>query len=83
LRADYLLLEKGANPTIKAEDGLTVLHEAAANGNVTAVKMLLPYFSDLGIKDNKGYTPLMYAKENDKRDVVNLLDSALSTVKAK
>jgi len=83
LLALNLLLEKGADPTIKADDDLTVLHESAANGNAKAVRMLLPYFKDLSIKDSKGYTPLMYAKENDKREVASLLDSVLSNVNNK
>jgi ankyrin repeat protein len=70
-----IILDKGADPNIRAkanfqsrngqggtwmqENGATPFLRAALNGDITVMKMLLPYGADPGIPTADGTTPLM------------------------
>ena len=55
------LLEKGADPNARDEDGRTPLHEAAGMGHVEIVKLLLEHGADPNAEDEDGWTPLHVA----------------------
>ena len=69
-----LLLEHGAKPNAKDNDGWTPLHYAAYRGRVDVVKILLEHGANPRIADNEGHIPLDYAKGSAIR---SLLESAL------
>jgi ankyrin repeat protein len=61
-----LLLDKGANPNLRGQAGLTVFHEAAATGQIDLAEMLLQHGGDVNATDNSGKTPLAYATDGKK-----------------
>jgi ankyrin repeat protein len=61
-----LLLDKGANPNLRGQAGLTVFHEAAATGQIDLADMLLQHGGDVNATDNSGKTPLAYATDGKK-----------------
>jgi ankyrin repeat protein len=69
-----LLLERGANPNTKDNNGWTPLHWAAYHGHVDVVRVLLERGADPWIADNEGHIPLDYAKDSAIR---SLLESAM------
>lgn len=56
--------EKTTALKTRDKDGNIPLHEAAAFGNLEAVKLLLEAGSDINAKSNKGETPLFKARYN-------------------
>ncbi|KAK4234503.1 ankyrin repeat-containing domain protein [Achaetomium macrosporum] len=57
-----LLLDAGADVLAKDKMGRTLLHVAASSGRVDVVEKLLPLISDgVKVKDNDGWTPLLWA----------------------
>lgn len=60
-----------------AQDNLgdTALIHAAHNGFVEIGQILLDNMADINIKNNKGKTAFDIAKENGKKDFVNLLEN--------
>jgi hypothetical protein len=64
-----LLLDRGANPRLKTEEGQTILHEAAKSG----VKELVSLAIRAGVKanepDRRGLSPLFNLVANDKDSV--------------
>lgn len=54
-------LTKGFDINSKDADGKTLLHIAAASGDLPAIKYLLTRGAEINIKDNKGRTPLHFA----------------------
>jgi ankyrin repeat protein len=68
------LLENGANPNTKDNNGWTPLHWAAFKDYVDVVRVLLERGADPWIADNGGHIPLDYAKDSAIR---SLLESAL------
>ncbi|RWS06096.1 ankyrin repeat family A protein 2-like protein [Dinothrombium tinctorium] len=60
-----MLLEKGANPRTKGNNGETALHFAASNGHLHVIKELLQNSDNvtmlLNEADEDGNTALMYA----------------------
>jgi len=51
----------------------TLLMDAAANGRIEDIKLLIEHKADLSVKDSQGRTALMYALENNKIEVIKLL----------
>lgn len=56
-----MLLAKGANPNLRAADGLTVVHAAIISGQLDLAAMLLEHGADLNVKDDAGKTPMAHA----------------------
>src|SRR5262249_33806443 len=55
------LLESGANPNIKDNDGRTPLHYAVSDKHEAKITSLLKHKAKLDIQDKDGKTPLHYA----------------------
>ncbi|KAL8616561.1 hypothetical protein ACOMHN_036593 [Nucella lapillus] len=56
------LLEKGANPSIENDDGITPVHQAASEGHVQCLKLLIEVGAKIDGRDCRGNTPLDLAK---------------------
>jgi ankyrin repeat protein len=61
----------GANPNLRAEGGITVMHEVAVTGQVELADMLLKGGGDINATDSSGKTPLAHAL-NNKHDAMVL-----------
>lgn len=75
-RADMVvdLINNGADPNARDEDGLTPLHHAAWKGHVSAVEKLALNGADLNAQDkHKGWTAYHWAAEKGHEDVYWLL----------
>jgi uncharacterized protein len=68
LRPDIaaMLLASGANPNLRAEGGLTVVHVVAISGQLDLAAILLEHGADLNAKDDAGKTPLVHAVSGSK-----------------
>lgn len=58
------------------KDGMTPLHHAVKNGNISRVEELIPLYTNLDLKDKKSATPLYYAATNGSRYLVKTLLAA-------
>jgi ankyrin repeat protein len=58
-------------PTAKAP--AISIHEAAANGNIEAVKQHIAAGTDVNVKNEFGWTPLYYAAWGGHKEIVELL----------
>jgi ankyrin repeat protein len=69
------LVEKGAEPNYAGKFGnRTLLHIAAAQGNLKLVKQLIETnHAMINCFDNEGKTPLRYAEDNKHQDVITYL----------
>ena len=73
-----LLLEKGADPRSRdlANDGMTPLHHAAAwGGQATVADLLLAAGVDVNIPDDFAWTPLDYAVDRGRKEMVEFFKS--------
>jgi ankyrin repeat protein len=68
-------------PTAEAPD--ISIHEAAANGNIEAVKQHLAAGTDVNAKDDDEWTPLDYAAWKGHKEIAELLIAAGADVNAK
>ena len=66
-----------------ADVGRTPLHNAAHNGDINAVKLLLAGKANVNAKDNQGMTPLHEAARGGYKDIVELLLANKAEVNAK
>jgi ankyrin repeat protein len=74
IEAATLLLEGGADVSVRGEDGETALHRAVLFGNAELVKLLLAHDAPTSSKNNDGETPLGMAERLGKEAVVMLLN---------
>ncbi|KAL1203244.1 E3 ubiquitin-protein ligase XBAT32 [Cardamine amara subsp. amara] len=73
-RIMQLLIAHGARVSQKNKLGLSAVHFAAANGNVSALEILLTAYPDLvNVKTIIKETPLFFAVKNNHLDCVELL----------
>jgi ankyrin repeat protein len=68
-----LLLANKADPNLKGPRGYTVLHAAAATGDLDRIKLLLANGADVNSRDADGNTPLHYVALLRRKEVVELL----------
>jgi len=59
------------------------IHEAVIEGNIEAVKQHLDAGVDVNAKDNIGFTPLHYAAQSGRKEIVELLIAKGADVNAK
>eukprot|EP01032_Pedospumella_encystans_P016176 gene16176-18464_t len=71
--AVQLLLDRGAKPSQRNQDGETALSWAAAKGHTAVVSALLNVGADVNTKDSAGNTPLMIAAQAGHTDSVRAL----------
>jgi outer membrane protein OmpA-like peptidoglycan-associated protein len=67
------LLDKGVNPSLKTDDGKTILMLAAYLGHTDIVKLLIDKGADVYDQDKAGKTALMYAAEKGNIEIAKLL----------
>lgn len=72
----YILLESGAAPNTKDDDGFTPLHWAAVEGNTFIVRKLLEYGGKINATNESGETPLWLAAYNNQDSIVRRLVEA-------
>lgn len=78
-----LLVERGADPKAKTNDGRTCLHLAVEKGNAEVVTVLM----DKGLcdlldeKDDSGLSPLEIAQKRGEANIVNILQSKATSSK--
>ena len=73
--AFQMLIQNGADPSLKDNEGFSLLHSAARGGNTSIINKLLSLGLDADLKDLYGKTPLIIAMEENNSDAVKLLQS--------
>ncbi len=73
-----LLVEAGADPNAKSNEGGTPLHSAAFTGDLEIAELLLAYGADPAETDPKGLTPLDVARDRRNVEVAALLHRAVT-----
>jgi len=68
-----LLLEHGADPGVRDNDGQTPLHVASREGNLSVAQQLLEFHVDVNSHDSQGRTPFQLAVEGGHDKVEELL----------
>jgi ankyrin repeat protein len=61
-----MLIDEGADMNIQTNflvGGITALHSASVDNNITVAQMLIDAGADLNLQDNRGWTALHYAVE--------------------
>ncbi|XP_036373018.1 cyclin-dependent kinase 4 inhibitor C [Megalops cyprinoides] len=72
----HLLLRHGANPNVSdCHTGATPLHDAAREGFLETVEILIQFHADKNATDNRNYRPIDVARENGHLEVVSYLES--------
>lgn len=70
-----MLLDHGADPSLKDRHSRTALHRAAAGGHLPAVQLLAAWGAEVNAPDSLGLTPLHHAARGDHVDIAShLLD---------
>ena len=70
-----ILIQNGADPSLKTNKGSSLLHLAADGGNTSIINKLLSLGLDIHLKDVYGVTPLTRAKGKNSFDAVKFLIS--------
>lgn len=80
-----MLLNRGADATVKTKNGKAALHQAVIDKHEDLVCMLLDYDGkNVDVQDDRsGMTPLHYAVQSDHIDIVRTLIDAGANVNAK
>jgi ankyrin repeat protein len=69
-----LLIETGANVNaVEPYKRQTALMWAASEGNAATAEILIAHGADVHAKSKTGFTPLLFAVRNDRRDAVDML----------
>lgn len=68
-----VLLEHGANVNARDGFGRTLLHAAAADGDLDAIELLLSHGAAIAARDDRGVTPLQVAADKGNAAIVRLL----------
>ena len=74
IEAATLLLQGGADVSLRGEDGETALHRAVLFGNAELVQLLLTHNAPTSTKNDDGNTPLGLATVLGNRSIVTLLN---------
>jgi ankyrin repeat protein len=69
-----LLLDHGANLSLRNQFGGTALHDAALGGSVEVINLLLDRGANPQLRDNSGHTALDLAKESGNAEIIRLLN---------
>jgi len=70
------LLEHGAPPNAKQQQGWTALHEAAQRGDNDMIALLLKHGADPTVKNDEGVTPVQLAREKGHGEIARTLGAA-------
>ena len=68
-----MLIQNGADPSLKHNNGFSLLHFAAQGGNPSIINKLLSLGLDVDSRNNAGATPLMVAAYCDKQNAFKML----------
>ena len=68
-----MLLQNGADPSLKANDGFSLVHCALKGGNTSIINELLSRGLEADSRSNDYSTPLMAAAIGDKQNVFPML----------
>ncbi|KAB0399487.1 hypothetical protein E2I00_015799 [Balaenoptera physalus] len=68
-----MLLEHGADPSLKDRHGRSALHRAAAGGHLLAVQLLAAWGAEVDARDTLGLTPLHHAARGGHMEVAGHL----------
>ncbi|XP_064603954.1 ankyrin repeat, SAM and basic leucine zipper domain-containing protein 1-like [Liolophura sinensis] len=71
------LLNKGADPSVTNEDGITPCHQAASEGHVQCLKLLIEVNAKVSGKDCRDHTPLDLAKLWGHRKCARILSAEI------
>ncbi|MBD3179106.1 MAG: hypothetical protein GF417_05655 [Candidatus Latescibacteria bacterium] len=69
------LVTKGADVNHREDNGQTALMRAAGEGDLETIRILIEAGADPGIKSNAGETAISIARQKEKTEVVEYLDS--------
>ena len=70
-----LLIDAGANLNVQDDRKRTALIWAAEEGNYKVAKLLLDLGADIYIKDDTDFTALDWATRNNRKDIIDLINS--------
>jgi ankyrin repeat protein len=68
-----IVLEAGADPNARQQRGFTAMHEAALNGNLPLIELLLAHGADAASANDEGVTPADLARSKGHDAAVQLL----------
>lgn len=71
-----IVLEAGADPNARQQGGFTALHEAALNGNLALIELLLQHGAGATVANDKTSRPVDLARSNGHDEAVRLLEQA-------
>jgi ankyrin repeat protein len=74
-----LLIEKGAIVDIRDVNDLTLPHNAAWNGNLEMVRLLVESGANIRAISDDGRTPLSCAQNNRQHDTVSFIKARLAS----
>ena len=66
------LLNHGADPNVRDEDGETSLHAALRFGMLEMARLLVEHGASVKVKDGKGRTPLHYVSGEQRDEIIKL-----------
>ena len=70
-----MLIQNGADPSLKDNDGNSLLHVAAQGGNTSIIKKLISLGLDIDSKDLSGKTPVIIAIDENNSEAAKFLIS--------